>query len=237
MAVTARELIEMALLDAGIVGQGQTASAFDSANALTRLNWLLAQWRVKRWLVFRLRSIGLTSTGAQSYTVGPGGDFALSYRPNSLTGAFLRQLAGGVDTPLAVISAREDYDRISVKTLQGPASSVFYDSASPLGSVYPWPIPPASQYVLYLTVKEALVNVDNLADDLAVPEEYFRALHLSLAQELRTAYLLPPDPVLLAASSEAREVLRGANTQIPRLLMPAGVAGRGVYNPYSDRIN
>jgi hypothetical protein len=95
-----------------------------------------------------------TSTGAQSYTVGTGGDFNVA-RPDRLEAAFVRQLIPSgqnqIDFPLQILQAREDYNRIALKTMGTLPQVIFYDSAYPLGVIYPWPVPQASIYQIHLT--------------------------------------------------------------------------------------
>ena len=50
---TAADIIKLALLDSGVIGQGQTASANDTNNALTRMNWVLEQWARKNQIKTR----------------------------------------------------------------------------------------------------------------------------------------------------------------------------------------
>lgn len=240
--VTPRDVCSLALQDAGIVGENQTPTAYQMNRAFTRLNWLLMQWRVKRWLVYRLRTQGLTSTGAESYTVGPGGQYDIAVRPDRLEAAFFRQLtlpaAQQVDYPLELIQAREDYNRIALKGLTSFPAYVWYDNALPLGELRPWPIPQASLYAVYITVKEPVEEFADLADVMnsRFPGEYFKALELNLAVELRESYSLAPKPVLVQLAKAATNVLRGSNAQIPRLQVPSELVRPGIYNPYSDQI-
>lgn len=237
---TANDLIALSLIDAGITGTGQTPSAFDSSNALTRLNWLLMQWRQKRWLVYRLVTYSVTSTGAQSYTIGPTGTITTPIRPDRIESAFARQIVPSqpnlIDYPLELIQAREDYNRIALKSLTSFPQFLFYDSGYPDGTLYPWPLPQANIYQLHVSIKQDLGEIANINDDIELPTEYFRALYLSLTEELRTAYQLPSDPSLSARASEARNVLRASNSQIPRIVMPPELVRPGIYNPYSDRV-
>lgn len=239
---TANDLIALSLIDAGVTGIGQTPNAFDSQNALTRLNWLLFQWRQKRWLVYRLVTYDVTSTGAESYTIGPdpAADIVTPIRPDRIESAFARQIVPSqpnlIDYPLELIQAREDYNRIALKSLVSFPQFLFYDSAYPLGSLFPWPVMQPDIYALHVSIKQDLGEIENINDDIELPTEYFRALYLSLTEELKTAYQLPTDPTLSARAAEARNVLRASNAQIARIVMPPELVRPGIYNPYSDRV-
>ena len=91
MTTTPGQIIGLALLDCGVLGQGQIATATDTNNALTRCNWMLSEWNRKRWLIYNLVDTLIPCTGQISYTVGPGGDFDIP-RPDRLEdGCYLRQ--------------------------------------------------------------------------------------------------------------------------------------------------
>ena len=70
---TAGDLVTEALRECGAFGVGQTPLAEDTTGALARLNWLLAEWERKRWMIWHLLDYSVVSTGAKAYTVGPGG--------------------------------------------------------------------------------------------------------------------------------------------------------------------
>ena len=237
---TAGDLINLSLKDAGIIGVGQTALAEDSNSALTRMNWMIDQWARKRWLVYHLIDLGITSTGATTYTIGPSGDMNMSVRPDRLEAAFMRQISvsppNQIDYPLEILEAREDYNNIALKQLQSFPEYVFYDAAWPLGVVYPWPVLQPTIYALHVTVKDVLAEIASLSSVINLPGEYFAALNTNLAVILRDAYDLPPKPVLIERAKMALNVLRGANAQIGRLTMPPGLMKSGVYDFFSDRI-
>ena len=80
---------------------------------------MLGQWQNQRWLSFHTTDNAFTSTGAISYSVGPGGNFNITTRPNRLEAAFFRQTLNStpnqVDYPLQILEAREDYDLMALK--------------------------------------------------------------------------------------------------------------------------
>lgn len=236
---TARDLIALALADSGIVGVGQSALAEDTNRGLVRLNWMISQWNRKRWLVYHLTDVTFTSTGATFYTVGPSANFDMSLRPDKIEKAFVRQLnatpPNQVDYPLEPIESREIYDLIAMKQLTSFPYYYFYDADYPIGKFYPWPLPQASIYSMFITVKRVLGQIANLSTVLTLPAEYEPALHSNLVCVLRAAYRLPPDPFWISKAKGDLTVLKNANEAISRLQMPRELIRPAAYNIYSDQ--
>jgi len=221
---TVGDLIDFSLRLSGIIGVGQTAMAEDANTALEWLKMIISEWQRKRWLTYVQQEVSVpTSTGAQYYTIGPGQDFNCS-RPSHLATAYIRIIPGSppnlVDIPVTILESREDYAQISVKTLQTIPSYVFYDSGWPTGRLYWWPIPPAGQYGLYVTVMSPLPTYGALTDVLGVPPEYYPAMAWTLAVHMQLSYGLPANPAHVAAMKMALNTVRQANTQIPQLQVP-----------------
>lgn len=239
---TPQDICTFSLKAAGVLGVGQSALAEDFTDAFSALNAMLAIWNRNRWLIWHLIDAPLMSTGAQSYTVGPGGDFDIP-RPDRLEAAFFRQIVqsqpNNIDYTLQILQSREDYNLIALKSLVSWPTYIFYDAAFPLGKVYPWPIPQASLYELHLSLTETLTAFTSYNQVINLPPEYFEALWTNLC--LRLAAIYPgcaiSQPVADLAKSSL-EVLRVANTQIPLLRMPSGMpGGRGaLYNIFSDQV-
>jgi len=236
---TVGDLILRAQRLAGVIGIGQTADAEDAKTAREALNDLLAQWQVQRWLVYGTVTNTVVSTGAKSYTIGTGGDFNQS-RPDRIESAYMRFLSTNTSTPvdlsLSLITAREDYNALSLKELGSIPNSVFYDNSYPIGKLYFWPVPLVGVYGLYITTKVQLQNFPDLTTAIQMPPEYISAMRYELASILRVEYQLGVDPKLEAMVMKSQTVLRNANAQIGTLRMPTGIPGgrAGWYNPYSD---
>ena len=235
---TPNDIITLALKSAGVLGVGQTASAEDMNDSFTLLNFMLAQWQRKRWLIWTLDTFSVSCTGAQSYTVGPGGDIDCP-RPDRLEDAFFRQNIPSepneIDYPLEIIESRETYNRIALKSLGSFPSYIYYQSDFPMGSIYPWPLP-SNLYQVFISVKTQLAQFTTLTQDVNLPPEYYAAILYNLSVRLRTAFQLPPDTAVIGLAKEALNVVRGANVQIPRLRMPVGIVRPGLYNIFSDQI-
>lgn len=241
MDTTGQDICTQSLKKAGILGAGVEADGEDISDALRDLNDMIAQWNRQRYLVYRLESLSFTSTGAQSYTIGPASNFVTSPRPDRIESAFIRQLNSSpnfVDSPLQLIEARETYSRIALKTLGSYPQFLWYDPEFPVGKLYPWPVPQATIYALHVQIKMVLAEITeaNLAVNIDLPGEYFAALKFNLARRLRSAYRLPADAELNALAQDALAVIRGANAQIPRLNIPPELNRGGLYDINSDRV-
>lgn len=252
---TIGDLCTAALKETGALGVGQSPLAEEINDAWARMQWMLQEWERKRWLVYHLVTLSVPCTGAASYTIGPDGDintnqfnsqfapqFGQSVRPARIETAFVRQITPGVQNPpdyfLEQLQAREDYDRLVLKNLSTIPSCFFWDSAWPLGSIYPWPIP-SNLYTLYVSIMEQLPTMfASVGTYISLPYEYYSAIVSNLALRLKPVHGLtvkPGDP-LVGMAKNSLNVLRGANTQIGRLVMPGALASRGVYNIFSDQV-
>ena len=238
---TVLDLITLCMKEAGVIGVGQTPSSYDATDAVSRLNFILDEWNTQRWLVFRNNTIGFQSIGSQSYTVGPGQqyDTGAGPRPDRIESAFLRQTVPSfpnqLDYPLEILTSQEDYNTIPLKGLNSFPQYVWYDNQFPTGLLYPWPVPEASLYSVFITYMQQLVGVTSLTETISLPAQYYNAIYTNLAAILRDAYDLPPRPVLIGRAKQALNVIRGGNAQITRLRMPDELSRRGVYNIFTDQ--
>ena len=231
MINTTGDLIAAALLSSGILGIGQSAQAADMSTGLDLLRELIAQWQKKRWLVFVEQTVSVAaSTGAMSYTIGPGCDFDVNGRPDHISRAYIRIIPGVppnlVDIPIEVLDSREDYAGISVKSLETMPATVYYESGYPTGEVYFWPVPPANMYGLYLVMKVPLPTYVSTADPLNLPDEYISALRWSMCVDMQMSYGLQARPDHVQRAAVAINTLRQANAQIPQLAVPAPLRNR-----------
>jgi hypothetical protein len=233
---TAVDLITLALKDIGTNGIGQSISAEDTADALATLNMMLGQWSAERLSVFHLIDTAHQANGSVSYTVGPGGDFNIA-RPIKINAAYARLASSGagsaVDYRISMIDAREDYARISLKTLNSFPEWAFYDSAFPLGNLFLYPVPNSS-YELHIVTMDTLPQFSTAATVVNLPPPYMAAIRYNLAIYLASTYQLEPTPSLVRLAMNAKRVVKRMNVQIPQLTMPRGLMSKSRYNIYSD---
>ncbi len=227
---TPGDLITFVLKSAGVTGVGQSALAEDYNDAFDVLNGMLAQWNRQRWMIWHLIDTSALSNGQLSYTIGPGGDFNVP-RPDRIEAAFVRLITASpsdpVDYPIHIMSSREDYNRIPLKSMRtNVPSALFYDSAFPIGTVYVWPIASAGSVEIHLSIKDTLTQFTSFIQPIQLPMEYFQAIWTNLTVLLAPIYQYEPNPVVVAQAQASLATIRGANTQIPKLHMPRGLAGR-----------
>ncbi len=240
---TANDIATEALREAGAIGVGQSPLAGDLVGAQARLQWMLQEWERKRWHVYHEVQIIINSSGKQSYTVGPGGDFDTglgSARPDGIEAAFLRQNINPnpIDYWLERLESMEDYFKLPLKSLVSFTGAFFYDSAWPLGFFFPYPVAQANIYSLGIAVKEQLPqSFATSAAKFNIPYEYYWAMITNLAVRLRPKYgiLSGPGDLLPGIAKEALKAVTAVNVQIPRLQMPKSLNRPGQYNIFSDR--
>ncbi len=224
---TALQIIFQAFRMAGRVSdtQGVSVASQDVDDAFNLLVTMLAQWSRERWLTFDLSDVACLSTGAETYSIGAGGDFNVA-RPDRIESAFVRLNPGSsepIDYQLDIFESREDYNEIGLKYLSSFPSVLFYDSAYPLGTIYVSPVPVAGTFELHVSVKATLPVYANTSASLGLPPEYNEALYSNLACRIMAWNGGQPTPFMVALASKALRVIRGANAQVPRLGMPNGI--------------
>lgn len=154
---TARDIVELALKEVGVLGVGQTALDEDINDGFTLFQRMIAQWQRRRWLIPNLIDVSMPGNDAISNTIGNGGYYNTP-RPDKIQAAYVIQLNTGttpVSLPLAPIFSYEDYARIAVKDINTLPDHFFYDGAYPLGNVFCWPIP-SSIYEVHLILKNLI---------------------------------------------------------------------------------
>jgi hypothetical protein len=226
---TVGTLLQESLFTAGVTGKGQQPDADDMVKALDQLNKLVNAWNVTREHLFVLQTMTVPSTGAQFYTIGPGGNFdtLTDQRPARIESAFIRlNLTGppttAVDIPLNIIYAQEDYDTIALKQLGSLSDTLYYQTTFPLGKLFFYPIPAASVYGLFITFPQRVANYTTAqySSQITLPLEYLDALEDILALRLCKKYGFQPSQELKVQAKEAMQVLEAANFQPALMQMP-----------------
>jgi hypothetical protein len=234
---TPGDIITLALKTANVVGVGQTPEPEDMNDAFNLLNMLLAQLQRRRYFIYGLTTTSFQGNNSVSYTVGPGGNFNIP-RPAKIESAYFRQnntTSYPVDYPLEILRSQEDYNRISLKTLNAFPRYCFYDQANPIGNLFVWPVP-NNTYTIFISTITQLQQFTTVADQITLPPEYKAALMWNLVLEMYPFYGLPVNPVVQGKAEASLRIIEEANVQIPQLMMPPALRNNrsSTYNIYGD---
>lgn len=156
---TVRDIITLALKEAGVLGVGQTALAEDINDCLTLFQRMIAQWQKKRWIVPSLYDLAMVGNGKVSNPIGPG-QYWNAQRPDKIQAAYFIQSgvnagANAVSFNLIPIFSYENYAQLALKQLASWPQYFFYDNQYPNGNVFIWPIPDAT-YEIHLVLKSPI---------------------------------------------------------------------------------
>ena len=112
---TVSDIIKSSLRLLGILAQGETPTAQESADALVSLNDMIDSWSNDGFLVFNRVIESFTMGTASSYTLGSGGDFSTT-RPIRLIEASFKQGGSNAEIPIRIFTSQE-WLKITDKTV------------------------------------------------------------------------------------------------------------------------
>jgi hypothetical protein len=224
----------------GVLGESETGSYGQLADAYRRLNMMLGSWSLQpRTLLITEREVFDMTAGKGSpsnpYTIGPGGDLNTE-RPISIAGAatLLTTSTPNVETPLAVYTTNR-YDGLAVKALSnGLAAGVYYQPTTPLGTLFVFPVPDIATNDLVLYLQKPLVTFAALVTDYTLPDGAEEALEYNLAIRLCAVYSVPVPPDVQALARSSLAILKRSTYQLVDLSSP--FAGGGIYDINSDQV-
>lgn len=212
---TARTIITSALEELGVAGTGKTLSAEDLDIGLRRLNALIDGWRLEPGWAYTTTAVTAALPDAtRSRTIGSGAQFNTARPVRIESGSFVTT-SQGYDYPLAVITDESEYSGLTLKdTGGGWPRFVFYDTGSPTGNVYFWPLGACDVTLSVLTHVGSFATVNT---DLTLTPGYERAMALTLAEELGPAFERTPSALTVRNAAAARRALKRANHSTPQL--------------------
>jgi len=239
MADTAITIITDALLDLGVISDGETPTASQAAGGLRKLNNLIDAWNIDNMLVYgAVQNIFPLVGGQAVYTMGTGGNFNIA-RPNRVMSAFIRDtslpLAQRYDQEITIFNDQE-YAELPFKNWTGqyPFMGIYIDSSYPLLNVYVNPIPTNSQYQLVIWTEGIIGNL-TLDQVISLPPGYKRALTANLVVELAASYGQPVASTTALIASSSKTDIRNLNMQFNSLNIDPRLLGYGKYDIASNR--
>lgn len=205
MSETAQTLIKAALRAIGAIATGETPSADEMADGLESLKFMLRHWADKDIMIPYQSQDSATMTGAQSYTIGSGGDFNTA-RPVSILGGYVRDLSG-YDHPVKTIDA-DRYRSLRLKNMGGTCEYLWYSPEYPLGKIYVYP---TGGSTLYIDSLKPLTEPSMLTSNIEFPPGYDEAIKWNLAVRMAPEYGKDASETVLALATSAYEYIEARN--------------------------
>lgn len=183
---TPDRLIRYAMIDAGLLPQGEEPNSDQYAEYTNRLNDLInliGTQGLKLW-TYTDQSITLVS-GTQSYTLGPSGAIMTVKPLRAIQGYYLD--SNSVKRPIYPLSW-DEWMRLSQTTNTGPISQYFVDKQVANLVVKFWLIPDATAAAgtAHLLVPQQITNFTGITDTMNFPQEWFMGLRWMLADDICT---------------------------------------------------
>ena len=163
------------------------------------LNQAMSMLSIRRglWLI---EDVTLTLTpGTASYSIGDG-ETIDNVKPMDI-GHARRVTASGTEIPMDVVS-REDYQSLPNKTLQAPATMVYYHPQRDTGTIYVWPTGTADEDTIIVTTQRPVQDFDAEGNNPDLPKEWVLAITYLLATLLAPKYLGGVVPAAVQAQAD-----------------------------------
>ena len=198
MSETAQTLVEAGLRKIGAIATGETPTTDELADGLEALKLMLRHWSAKNIRLHFWTIESFAPTGAESYTIGPTGDWVTTYRPVTIRRIYTKDDVG-------------NESEVNFK----------YDPLLTNGVIY------ISKYVtdtVYVESLKQLLEPATIGASILLPDEYQEAIVYGLAVRLAPEYgkAVSKDIAALALGSlndlETRNFTEQINTVRPEIL-------------------
>jgi len=182
---TADRIISAAMVDAGLMAEGDTPTAAQYASYTNRLNDLINLWQtqgIKIWTQLDL-PVTLVAGQAKYSVVGVSSTKPLRILADD---SYYLYTANSVKRPVSLIS-RNEYSRLSATAQGGPVTQIWVDKQRLTLDVYCWLVPDtneAANGALHVTIQQQIPNLVSSTDEVQFPQEWYMALRWGLADDI-----------------------------------------------------
>jgi hypothetical protein len=234
---TARDVVEAALREIGVLAASETASAQEATDGLVRLNRFIDRLAAEKLAIFQRSRIafGITANDS-SLNIGTGQDIAIT-RPVFIDSMAYIDVAVApsetVEHPLHRLTDAE-YAAIPQKGMTATYPQAwYYQTFFPTALITLWPVPTYASLggVLYYHV--AVSQLASLDTAVALPPGYEEMLVTNLAMFLCPSYGRTVNPALLKAATDSLATVKRANSRTADLSFEAAALignGAGSYD-------
>lgn len=208
--VTRDDVINSIARKLKILTAGNTLNSNDTTTVALALNMVLKEANIlgkMRWLY----QTYITPFVANqiSYTIAETGANITGFRPVSIAHAWRRDSSTyPQDTPMSPLT-REEYDRLTPKTIPGVPCNWYYDPQIGLGTIKVWPAPMDATYSLGFTIQRPIQDILSSGQNFDVMQEWFSTLVWLGAEECLEEYEVDDTTIkrITMKAKEKREAL------------------------------
>jgi len=236
---TLSDVITDALLDLGVLAEGETPTGAQSTQGLRRLVRFLKLCRTENLYIPLIARATATITPSQaSFSVGTGGNINI-VRPGlqqvEKVNYLDNSLATPLELPLGPLLTEAEYEAIPLKTQTNSRPiRAYYSPTYPTGTLIPWPISTGASLLWVFYYHAALADFAAISDTITVPDGYEQFLVKSLAMELAPSFQRETSPELQRQAAEARRMVTRSNQRAVELNFDFNGGGR--YDIKSDTV-
>lgn len=209
MQLSANDIINRAMMKARIISPGESVPASKLNQVYDELNDMIESWALEKLMVIAdvLESFTFV-VGQAEYTYGTGGDFD-SARPIEIKNEnFIR--SGGMDYPLP-LHTLDVYRRQTSKTTEARPRIMAYNPAYPLGKLFFWPTPSATD-AIHLRVAKTLTGFPSKTTKVNLEPGYSRAIISNLVIEISPNFGKRVSKELAVLANQAKMSIKNANS-------------------------
>jgi len=186
---TAYGIINDAMVDAGLLQEGQRADSEQLANFMRRLNDIVNLWQSYGLKLFLQQEVTFDMVADQSiYTFGPSGTGADMAKPSRVLQGYITLTNGDSRRPLTPLSV-DEWERLGqVVGNSGVVNSYMVRKQTTLLQINLWPPPDATDVVNPCTLLFQVQPTGPiiLSDNTSFPQEWRIALRWALAEDICT---------------------------------------------------
>jgi hypothetical protein len=225
MSTSAFDIITRAMRLDGVIASLDTPDSQDTNDAFVSLNMMLEQWSLEDLMCYQYTNSTFNSVAeTASYTIGASGATWTATRPIRITSGWCR--VGTIDYGLQIMS-NDEYQGISMKTLQSVPRGLYYSPEYPLGKIYLYPVPNIV-YPIGISCETALIAFTGLETAISLPPGYLKALIYNLAVEIAPEYGKQIDPLVMKKAIDTKAAIKRINSKQPELSLEQVYLGHGV---------
>lgn len=209
--LSAGQLVEEARELCGIHADEEPTEAHEQVRGIRAMNMMLKEWQASGVMCWTLGEGTFTLIqGQAAYVMGAGGTFTTV--PFDITE--MRITRNNSSIPMHELS-RDEYMALPNKITQGYPTQFYYQRARSGGTLYVWPTPDTALGTLNFTFRRVIMDMDNAASNIDLPQEWHQAIVYNLAVKLMPRYGFAGTPefqLVMAEAKKSYDIVRDFDT-------------------------